>query len=144
MPMNIALIAHDNKKELMAQFCTAYLSSFSKHILYATSTTGAVVSAATGLSITSLLMGAYGGSEQIGARIECGEIDIAIFFLDPNDDDYEGTVAYLAKCCDRSTIPFATNAATAEALVFALDRGDLDWLEIAHPKINGVMHMAEV
>ena len=73
--MNIALIAHDAKKELMTQFCIAYCGILSRHNVYATGTTGKMVAEATGLDITRFLSGVQGGAEQIASRIACNEID---------------------------------------------------------------------
>ena len=81
--MNIALIAHDEKKELMVQFCIAYCGILSKHNLCATGTTGKLVSEATGLKIQQFLSGSQGGDQQIGARIACNEIDLLLMFRDP-------------------------------------------------------------
>ncbi|MBR2893021.1 MAG: methylglyoxal synthase [Clostridia bacterium] len=129
--MNIALIAHDAKKELMTQFCIAYCGTLSKHTLRATGTTGKIVSEATGLEITKFLCGYQGGEEQISARIACNEIDLLLLFRDPitarKDEPNE---ANLLRLCDVHNIPVATNIATAEALIHALERGDLDWREI--------------
>ena len=63
--MNIALIAHDSKKELMTQFCIAYCGILSRHDLCATATTGRLVAEATGLSINKYMSGAQGGVQQI-------------------------------------------------------------------------------
>ncbi len=135
--MNIAIIAHDSKKELMIQFCIAYCGILSKHDLYSTDTTGKVVSEATGLNITRLLSGRQGGAEQISSLIACNEIDLLLVFrnsLRPKDDEVkEGN---LLRLCDVNNIPFATNIATAEALIHALDRGDLDWRDIVNPKAS--------
>ena len=81
--MNIALIAHDKKKELMVQFCIAYKGILAKHMLCATGTTGGLVSDATGLSVHRFLSGPQGGDQQIGARIAYNEIDLVLFFRDP-------------------------------------------------------------
>ena len=81
--MNIALIAHDNRKELMVQFCTAYAGILSRHTLCATNTTGKIISDATGLEIRLFMNGAQGGDEQIGARIAYNEIDLVLYFHDP-------------------------------------------------------------
>ena len=81
--MNIALIAHDEKKELMVQFCIAYCGVLSRNNLCATGTTGKMVSEATGLTIQKFLAGSQGGSQQIAARIACNEIDMLLFFRDP-------------------------------------------------------------
>ena len=73
--MNIALIAHDKKKELMVQFCIAYKGIFAKHNLIATGTTGGLITDATGLDVHRFLAGAQGGDQQIGARISYNEIE---------------------------------------------------------------------
>lgn len=129
--MNIALIAHDSKKELMVQFCIAYCGVLSRHNLCATATTGKLVSEATGLHIQRYLSGSQGGDQQIAAQISCNEIDVLIFFRDLlNAKAYEPNEMNLLRLCDVHNIPLATNIATAEALIHALERGDLDWREI--------------
>ena len=126
--MNIALIAHDSKKELMIQFCIAYYGILSKHNLLATGTTGKVVSEATGLDIQRFLSGSQGGAQQIAARISFNEVDLLLFFRDPiKSIEYEKGEADLLRLCDVHNIPLATNVATAEALIHSLERGDLDW-----------------
>ena len=81
--MTIALIAHDSKKELMVQFCTAYCRILSQHKLVATGTTGKLISEATGLQVQRFLAGVQGGDQQIASRIACNEIDLLLFFRDP-------------------------------------------------------------
>lgn len=133
--MNIALIAHDTKKELMVQFCIAYCGILSHHSLCATGTTGKLVGEATGLGIFKFLSGSQGGDQQIAARIACNEIDLLLFFRDPiNVRPGEPDEASLLRLCDVHNIPMATNIATAEALIHALERGDLDWRNIVNPK----------
>lgn len=129
--MNIALIAHDEKKELMVQFCIAYCGILSKHELCATGTTGKLVSEATGLDVQCFLTGKQGGDQQIGARITYNEIDMVIFFRDPQAPASDLDIASLLRLCDLNTIPMATNVATAEMLILGLERGDLDWRNIA-------------
>ena len=133
--MNIALIAHDAKKELMTQFCIAYCGILSKHNLCATGTTGKIVESATGLEIFSFLAGNQGGEEQIAARIACNDIDLLLLFRDPltarTDEPDE---ASLLRLCDVHNIPVATNIATAEALIHSLEHGYLDWRDIVNPK----------
>ena len=131
--MNIALMAHDDKKELMVQFCTAYAGILSRHRLYATDTTGHMVADATGLDVHCFLTYAHGGNQQIGARIAYNEFDMVLFFNDPTDEARGGDVTYISRLCDRSNIPFASNIATAEMLVLGLARGDLDWRYIVNP-----------
>lgn len=133
--MNIALIAHDAKKELMVQFCIAYCGVLSRHRLCATGTTGKMVSEATGLEIQRFLGGSQGGDQQIAARIACNEIDLLLFFRDPiTPKPTEPKEMTLLRLCDVHNIPLATNIATAEVLVRALDRGDFDWRDIVNPK----------
>lgn len=134
--MNIALIAHDKKKELMVQFCIAYCGVFSKHTLCATGTTGKLVSEATGLKINRYLSGPQGGDQQIAARISCNEIDLLLLFRDPiSAKPSEPNDMNLLRLCDVHNIPVATNIATAEALIHALERGDLDWRTIVNPSV---------
>ena len=137
--MNIALIAHDSKKELMAQFCIAYCGILSRHNLFATGTTGKIVAEATGLEITRFLCGSQGGDQQIASRIACNEIDLLLIFRDPltakpHEKEHEPNVSSLLRLCDVHNIPVATNIATAEALIHSLARGDLDWRDIVNPK----------
>ena len=126
--MNIALIAQDSKKELMVQFSIAYCGVLSKHHLLATSGTGKIVSDATGLPVVKFLSGDQGGCEQISSRISCNEVDLLLFFRDPmRSSATDLNHADLLRLCDVHNIPVATNIATAEALIHALERGDLDW-----------------
>ncbi len=132
--MNIALIAHDSKKELMVQFCIAYCGILSRHNLCATGTTGRMVSEATGLQITQYLSGSFGGSQQISARISCDEIDLLLFFRDPiASKENEQNENDMLRLCDMRNIPLATNIASAEVLIHGLERGDLDWRNIVNP-----------
>ena len=128
--MTIALIAHDAKKELMVQFCIAYCGILSKHTICATNRTGNLVAEATGLPVQLFLSHAHGGSQQIGARIAYNEIDMVLFFNDPNSEDLDRDLKYIASMCDQNNVPFATNVATAEMLIHGLARGDLAWREI--------------
>jgi len=133
--MEIALIAHDTKKELMTQFCIAYCGILSKHNICATATTGKYVADATGLSINRLLAGEQGGEQQVASRISFNEIDVLLYFRSTSPDYENSEVEYnLMRLCDVHNVPVATNIATAEVLICALDRGDLDWREIVNPK----------
>ena len=131
--MNIALIAHDNKKELMVQFCTAYCGILAKHSICATATTGQLVAEATGLPIHRFLAFSHGGGQQIGARIAYDEIDMVLCFGDPNSKTINEDIAYISRLCDKHNVPFAGNLATAEMLILGLARGDLDWRNIVNP-----------
>ena len=124
--MNIAFLAHDKKKELMVQFCTAYKSVLMKHNLFATATTGRLIADNTGLPITLLLSHKQGGHQQINARIAYNEIDLVLLFTDPNTTDPWDDAQMI------ETI--ASNLASAEMLIMGLQRGDLDWREMLHNK----------
>ena len=133
--MNIAVIAHDTKKELMVQFCIAYCGVLSRHNICATGTTGKLVADATGLEVQRYLAGIQGGDQQISARIACNEIDLLLFFRDPlTVKPNEPKEADMLRLCDVHNIPVATNMATAEVLIHGLERGDLDWRNIVNPK----------
>ena len=135
--MNIALIAHDKKKELMVQFCIAYKGILAHHNLVATGTTGSLIIDATGLNVHRFLSGPQGGDQQIGARIAYNEIDLVLFFRDPlTAQPHEPAVYALLRLCDVHNIPLATNVATAEVLVRGMERGDLEWRDIVNPKSN--------
>ncbi len=129
--MNIGLVAHDAKKKLIQNFCIAYRGILSKHKLYATGTTGRLVEEVTNLNVHKYLAGHLGGQQQLGAQIECNEIDALIFLRDPlTSKSHEPNVNDIVKLCDMHNIPLATNVATAEVLVLAIDRGDLEWREM--------------
>ncbi len=133
--MEIALISSETKRELMVQFCIAYCGVLAKHNICATKMTGKNVSEATGLEIEQLLPGSQGGVQQIASRIAYNEIDVLLYFRESTDDPQAMLKdAALMRECDRSNVPTATNIATAEAIITALDRGDLDWREIWNPK----------
>ena len=131
--MNIALMSHDNKKELMVQFCIAYCGILAKHTVCSTNRTGRLVAEATGLPVQLFLSHAHGGSQQIGARIAYDEIDMVLFFNDPNSDELDQDMRYITNLCDQHNVPFATNAATAEMLIHGLARGDLSYRELIRP-----------
>lgn len=128
--MNIGLIAHDTKKKLMQNFCIAYRGILVKHELFATGTTGRLVEEVTNLNVHKYLAGHLGGQQQIASQIEHNQMDMVIFLRDPlTPKRHEPDVNDVVRLCDIYNIPFATNLATAELLVRALDRGDLDWRE---------------
>ena len=132
--MEIALIADDGKKELMAQFCIAYSGILSKHHICATQTTGKYVKDATDLDIEMLMSGSTGGCEQIQSRISFNEIDILFFFRDTEPAERHFAMQQdMLRLCDVYSVPVATNLATAEVLVMALDRGELDWRKLVNP-----------
>lgn len=129
--MNVALIAHDNKKKLMENLCIAYRHILCKHSLFATETTGRLVEAASGLTVHKYLAGPLGGEQQLGAQVANNDVDLMIFLRDPvTQKSYEPDINSIMRLCDLHNIPLATNLATAEVLLLALDRGDLDWRNV--------------
>ncbi len=132
--MNIALMAHDGKKELMVQFCIAYCGILAEHAIIATSATGKLVAEATGLPISLYMSEAQGGTQQIGARITYNEIDLVMYFSDPAHPELAGSVNEICRLCDMYNVPFASNVATAEVLIQGLKRGDFAWRDIVNPK----------
>ena len=132
--MEIAIIADDTKKELMTEFCIAYCGILSKHSLCATAVTGKFISDATGLQIERMMAGSHGGAEQIASRVAYNEIDLLLFFRDTNINTIPSETDFnLLRMCDTYNVPVATNIATAEVLVCALERGDLDWRQYVNP-----------
>lgn len=139
--MEIAIIADDTKKELITQLCIAYCGILSKHSICATSTTGAYISEATGLKIEKLLSGTHGGEQQIASRIAFDEIDVLFYFraANPYKDNRDVSARMdieqnLLRLCDVHNVPVATNIATAEIIVTALDRGELDYRNFINPR----------
>ena len=133
--MEIAIIAHDLKKELMTQFCIAYCGILSKHNLCATSITAKYIAEATGLEIEKLLSGEQGGKQQIASRIAFNEIDVLLYFRDTRATNANNPVEHeLLRMCDIYNVPVATNIATAEVLVTAIDSGALNWRELINPR----------
>ena len=129
--MNVGLIAHDAKKKLMQNFCIAYRGILNKHTLYATGTTGRLIEDVANLNVHKYLAGALGGAQQMCAQIENNELDMVIFLREPvSPRSHEPDVNNIVRLCDMHNIPLATNLATAELLIRALDRGDLDWREM--------------
>ena len=129
--MNIGLIAHDNKKKLMENLSIAYRHILCKHDIYATGTTGRLVEEATGLPVQKYLSARLGGEQQMGAQIANNDVDLMIFLRDPiSPHSYESQVNSILHLCDMHNIPLATNLATAEVMLLALDRGDLDWRNV--------------
>ena len=126
--MKIALIAHDRKKENLIQFAIAYKHIFEQHELYATGTTGSLITEATDLPITRFRSGPLGGDQQIGAMIANNEMDMVFFFRDPlTAQPHEPDVTALVRLCDLYHIPLATNMGTAEILLKGLEADLVDW-----------------
>ncbi|MFS0592556.1 methylglyoxal synthase [Cytobacillus horneckiae] len=129
--MNIALIAHDKKKNDIVRFATAYKNTLAMHQLYATGTTGLRIQEETGLDIHRFQSGPMGGDQQIGAMIVQNKMDVVLFFRDPlTAQPHEPDINALIRLCDVYAVPLATNMGTAEVIVMGLERGDLSWREI--------------
>ncbi|HHW90081.1 MAG TPA: methylglyoxal synthase [Clostridiales bacterium] len=126
--MNIAMIAHDKKKDNIVMLAIAYRQVLKNHTIFATGTTGKLIAEATGLEITRFKSGPLGGDQQIGAMVAENDIDLVIFFRDPlTAQPHEPDVSALLRLCDVHNIPLATNLATGEIMMMALSRGDIDW-----------------
>ncbi|MHA6533332.1 methylglyoxal synthase [Paenibacillus sp. BAC0078] len=137
--LKIAFIAHDRKKDEMVNFVTAYEHVFVGHELYSTGTTGQRIMEATKLSIHRYMSGPLGGDQQIGSLVATDELDLIIFLRDPlMAQPHEPDITALLRLCDVYGIPVATNIATAEILVKAIDRGDFAWRELVHKYKPGV------
>ena len=124
--MRIALIAHDKKKDLMISLSEKYQDILSKHTLYATGTTGTLIMGATGLKINRMKSGPLGGDQQIGSMIACSELDLVIFLRDPlTAQPHEPDVSALLRLCDVTNTPLATNLASAEIMLNALEKDEI-------------------
>ena len=130
--MTIAILAHDSRKELALQFCTAYSAILSKNTVIATGTTGRMLAQTTGLPVHCYLSGKLGGVQQITSRVACDEVDLVLFFRDPLKADASSiTEQNLLRLCDMHGVPIATT----EVLLRGLDQGDLDYREGMHPTL---------
>lgn len=119
--MKIALIAHDKKKDDMIDFVKRYKEEFEKHELFATGTTGRLITEIVGLKVHRFLSGPLGGDQQIGSRIAEGDINLVIFMRDPlTAQPHEPDVSALLRLCDVHCIPLATNVGSAEVFIKAL------------------------
>ncbi|MCP3738752.1 methylglyoxal synthase [Rossellomorea sp. BNER] len=125
--MNIALIAHDKKKDNLIRFVQNYKTIFSKYQLFATGTTGQRIIDETGLEVHRFQSGPLGGDQEIGAFIANHKMDLILFFRDPlTAQPHEPDVSALIRLCDVYSVPLATNNGTAEILVKALERGEIE------------------
>ena len=116
--MYIAIIAHDKKKKKMIELCDEYKDVLAKHTLYATGTTGLMVTGATGLNITCFKSGPLGGDQQIGSMVADGKLDMIIFLRDPlTAQPHEPDVTALIRLSDVMSIPLATNVASAKIML---------------------------
>ncbi|MBD8004822.1 methylglyoxal synthase [Bacillus norwichensis] len=135
--MNVALIAHDKKKDNIVQFAMAYRHILKDHKLYATGTTGSRIQEATGLDIQRFKSGPLGGDQQIGSLVAQNQIDMIIFLRDPlTAQPHEPDISALMRLSDVYGVPLATNMGTAELLIRGLERGDLEWRSLIHSELH--------
>ncbi len=120
--MNIALIAHDKKKEDMIVFCKDYESKLKGHSLFGTGTTSTRIMKNTSLKVIGMKSGPLGGDQEIGAMIANGNIDMVFFFRDPlTAQPHEPDVSALLRLCDVYEIPVATNIESAKLFVYEIN-----------------------
>lgn len=114
----IALIAHDNRKADLVEWCSHNRATLSRHELYATGTTGSILQESLGLDITRFLSGPLGGDQQVGASIVEGRIDIVLFFSDPLEPHpHDVDVKALLRIAVVYNIPIACNRSSADFLL---------------------------
>lgn len=131
VPMNIALIAHDKKKNDIVNFSKAYQGILSQHQLFATGTTGLRLQQEADLTVHRFQSGPLGGDQQIGSMIAQNKMDLVLFFRDPlTAQPHEPDITALIRLCDVYAVPLATNMGTAEVLIKGLERGDFSWREM--------------
>ena len=115
---NIALIAHDNRKEDLLDWSRFNRAVLSEHELFATGTTGSLLSTELGLSVTRFQSGPLGGDQQIGAKITEGGLDFVIFFWDPLESQpHDVDVKALLRIAVVYNIPIACNRSSADFMV---------------------------
>ena len=115
---SIALIAHDNKKPEIIDWCLANKSILEHHFLCGTGTTAKMIAEKTGLPIRGYNSGALGGDQQIGSRIVEGKIDLVVFFSDPlQAQPHDPDVKALLRIAQVFDIPIANNRATADFII---------------------------
>ncbi len=114
----IVLIAHDNRKHDLLDWVRGNRGALIHHDLFATGTTGTILSAELGLDITRFASGPLGGDQQVGAAIVEGRIDFVIFFSDPLEPHpHDVDVQALLRIAVVYNIPVACNRATADFII---------------------------
>ncbi len=115
---NIALIAHDNKKRELIEWCQKYKNILENHKLYGTGTTSRMITDNTGLKVKGFNSGPLGGDQQIGAKIVEGVIDFVVFFSDPlTAQPHDPDVKALLRIAQVYDIPIANNKSSADFII---------------------------
>lgn len=115
---NIALIAHDGKKQEMLAWCEQNKEILKKHKLVGTGTTARMIADTVGLDVKGYNSGPLGGDQQIGAKIVEGRIDMVIFFSDPlAAQPHDPDVKALLRIAQVYDIPIANNISTADFII---------------------------
>ena len=132
--MRIVLLADNRKNELLINFCIAYKQLLKRHQLLSTLNLARLLEENVGLNVTGVPSDLVGGLGQITQRVGYNEIDAVVHLRDTRQQstEYNKYSRSLLDICDVNTIPYASNIATAEILILAIDRGDLDWRELVH------------
>jgi len=126
--MHIAMMADNNKKELLVDICIAYRDILLNHELYATDTTAQYISDLAGFPVKNLLAGSLGGINQLITLVSYNTIDMLIYLRDCDKQNYASPdVVELMRMCDMYNVPMATNLSVADVLIRALGAGDFDW-----------------
>ncbi|HHC73748.1 MAG TPA: methylglyoxal synthase [Thiothrix sp.] len=117
----IALVAHDNMKQNLVNWADKNKENLAQCFLFATGTTGKRIIEKTGLKVTCLRSGPYGGDQQIGSRITEGTIDMLIFFWDPMTPmPHDADIKALQRLATLMDIPTASNESTADCILHSL------------------------
>ena len=126
--MKIVLMADNRKSELLVNFCIAYKALLEKHQLISVYNTAKLLKASADLDVSGLSVDYSSGFEQLASRAEFNGIDCVIYLRDGRTKG-ESNPGELLDVCDQNIIPYATNIASAEILITAIDNGALDYRE---------------
>lgn len=129
--MKIVVLSDSRKNELLTNFCIAYKQILGRHEILSVNQNARTIEEATGLRVFGISTDVSGGMNQIAARADYNEIDAVIYLHDSTMGEYDNK-NLLMRACDANNIPYASNLASAEILILAIDRGDLDWRELIH------------
>ena len=115
----LALIAHNNMKGSLMEFCSMHTNKLDKFPLIATGTTGSMLYKKTGLCLSQkVASGPLGGDQAVGTLISTQNICGVIFFRDPlSSHPHHADIEALGRLCDVYQIPFATNPQSGEAIL---------------------------